>query len=47
MQQQVVRCHREYANAPKADALKNTTEPGPAENLEKGGSQCRPRTSED
>jgi len=33
------------ANTPtlKALALKNTTEPGPAENPEKGGSQCRPR----
>ena len=38
-----------YAACPqhRSNALKNTTEPGPAENPEKGGSQCRPRTSED
>lgn len=35
---------RKYANATKAHA-RLRTEPGPAENPEKGGSQCRPRTT--
>lgn len=37
---------RKYANATKAHP-RLRTEPGPAENPEKGGSQCRPRTTED